>query len=571
MKVGSNKVAGKRKHGTAASNSRGHSPASTPAPPDDSATLAIAPALVPANLPGFFTTRNTPLNKAAYRYTACGPSPASREGLVLCRIVPSPPAGIVRFSWEDRSSYVSISSDALAIATDKGFRSARANVPIREGAYYFEIIIEKGAGDTSGPAKGDAFGPHVRLGLARREASLNAPAGFDGYSYGLRDKTGDKVHISQPKPYGSAFGTGDVIGVYVYLPPRPIPSITADQPEYLLDPPNPARIVRKRVPIRYKGQLYFEQMEYAPSKEMEDLALMTKDPAAWEKAKQAAEAALKQKSAPPPGRKRAPPPPVPPPPRPLPRLRGSKIAFFKNGECQGSAFEDLFDYLPLRHHAKTAKPISRMSVANQIAMARENYHDDGSLGYYPMVSVFGGGAARINAGPEFKYSPPEDIEGLLVSTSHSHPADRVHIPWRPLSERYSEYFEEQYRLDAIEEAIAVAAFEEKQAQAAIKQEQQPQQSTMPVFPAGTLSASTSPRPIYNENLPAPVKRKTGLSNELIPTRDSTGSPEPTREEIQPESGMHEYVKQEEDDVDAEASPDPELEGNATDDIKYEVL
>lgn len=514
------------------------------------------------------------MNKQSYRYTACGPSPNYRQALQLFRMIPSPPADTVRFSWEDRSTYVGISADAMAVATDKGWRSARVNVPMREGAYYFEVIIERGADDPNGLTKGDGFGPHVRVGLARREAPLNAPVGYDAYSYGIRDKTGDRVHISKPRAYGEPLNNDDVLGVYVYLPPRPTPTITADQPEYTLDTANPARIVRKRIPIRVKGQLYFEQMEYAPSKEMEDLALMTKDPAAFEKAKQAAEAALKQKSAPPPGRRRAPPPPAPPPPRPLPLLHGSKIAFFKNGESQGVAFEDLFDYLPLRQQAKS-KPIARMSIANQIAMARENYHDDGTLGYYPMVSVFGGGTARLNPGPDFRYPPPSDIEGELAGSSRSS-GERSQFSCKPLSDRYREYLDEQWRLDAIDEAIAIAAHEQKAALAAANAAQPPQQQhyqqhqqqPVPVMqyniPNGVLSASTSPRPIYNENHGATVKRKTGLSNELVPIRDRTASPEPGDHMQASGIGNVPYIKKEEEETDADGEGDTDADGASPD-------
>ena len=134
----------KRKLADSAGNSRGSTPA---LPPDDSMHLASMPVLVPTSIPGFYTTRNHPMNKAAFRYTACGPSPNSHERCPLYRAIPAPPADTVAFSWEDRSPYVYISPDATAITTEKGFRGARANVPLREGAWYYEVMIEKGAGD----------------------------------------------------------------------------------------------------------------------------------------------------------------------------------------------------------------------------------------------------------------------------------------------------------------------------------------------------------------------------------------------------------------------------------------
>ena len=58
-------------------------------------------------------------------------------------------------------------------------------------------------------------GPHVRLGWARRESPLNAPVGFDGYSYGLRDVGGQRIFLSRASDYGEAFQPGDVVGMYI--------------------------------------------------------------------------------------------------------------------------------------------------------------------------------------------------------------------------------------------------------------------------------------------------------------------------------------------------------------------
>ena len=427
---------------------------------------------------------------------------------------------------------MSISADASAITTEKGFRGARASVPLREGAWYFEVVVEPPGGgnaQTAGAAgKGDGQGPHVRIGLGRREAGLNAPVGFDGYSYSIRDKTGDKVHLSVPKPYGRAFGIGDVIGVYISLPPRegPTRSITASDEAYQLDPDNPARIVRKRVPIRFKGQLYFESMEFVPSKEMEDLAYATKDPMGFAKSQAEALAKQQQKAAPPPpGRKKAPPPPAPPPPRPLPTLAGSKIAFFVNGECQGLAFEDLLDWLPLRPHAKKGVPPSnaRVSMNAAIALAREHLHDDGSLGYYPMVSVFGGGVARLHAGPDFRFPPPEDIEAQLSgsATSTASAAEKAWMDrsdctsrkWRPLSERHAEYFAEQRAWDDVDDQQALEAARAK-ADNEVKPKPEPVPSDLDTL---AQYASSLPPVVPTLGSPPPGPAGLGGSGSLAPT------------------------------------------------------
>ena len=93
---------------------------------------------------------------------------------------------------------------------------------VREGKWYFECHIlggkTTGAGGGTG---GDVGNAHVRVGWGRREAQMDAPVGADAYSYGIRDVDGSKVHISRPKPYAQGFGTGDVVGCMITLPPYP--------------------------------------------------------------------------------------------------------------------------------------------------------------------------------------------------------------------------------------------------------------------------------------------------------------------------------------------------------------
>ena len=103
----------------------------------------------------------------------------------------------------DRSSGILFSNDLKSITTAQGWRSSRTNVCIREGSYYFEFKILN-SNEKS----------HVRIGVGRKEASLEAPVGFDGYSYGLRDVDGQFMTISRRQKLciENGFKTGDVIG-----------------------------------------------------------------------------------------------------------------------------------------------------------------------------------------------------------------------------------------------------------------------------------------------------------------------------------------------------------------------
>jgi COMPASS component BRE2 len=390
------------------------------------------PSFVSAPNSAYFLTPDVPVNKSLFRYSPAGA--AEPGNLVLHRSQESAPAGYVRASWEDRSPHIRSSQDGLTMEGFGGFRSVRCNVPVREGKWYMEVHIERASRAAEGEggeqvgtaANRAALGRHVRLGWGRREASLNGPVGLDGYSYGIRDLSGDKVTLSRPKPYGRPFGQGDVIGMYISLPPKR----TADPN----DPDDPARLMRKRIPIGLKLQPYFEMAEYPVSPEMK--ALMddqTKAIAAPPTKKTKPRKMTEVKT---------------PNLRPMTILEGSRIAYFINGECQGVAFSNLYDYLQLRESSKKKTKDRSQRYLN----LRHNPYDDGTLGYYPFLSLFHEAVIRINTGPEFAFPPPPDIDALVEGRLDD--AQNGARTWRPMSERYDEYIAEMMALDDLEEQQA---------------------------------------------------------------------------------------------------------------------
>lgn len=122
----------------------------------------------------FYLPRSHPINRQGFRYLNCAPSTtpelAGRLPIPFQRLIESVPQQ-VRFSWEDRSSFTYLTEDARTITTDKGWRAARANVGVREGCWYWEVMVNRAAGDG---------GSHARIGVGRREAPLNFPTGYDG-------------------------------------------------------------------------------------------------------------------------------------------------------------------------------------------------------------------------------------------------------------------------------------------------------------------------------------------------------------------------------------------------------
>lgn len=66
------------------------------------------------------------------------------------------------------------------------------------------------------------FGGHVRLGWSMRTGDLQAPVGYDKWSFGLRDIGGSKIHCSKRDDNwgGDEFGPGDVVGCAISLPSK---------------------------------------------------------------------------------------------------------------------------------------------------------------------------------------------------------------------------------------------------------------------------------------------------------------------------------------------------------------
>ena len=358
-----------------------------------------------------------------------------------------------RMSVEDSDRNIHFDSSTRIITNGKGWRASRANVFAREGSLYYEIKILKGISASADPLSSDPQ-PHVRVGWARREAPLDAPIGFDGFSYAITDTGCDTIHRSRlgkfiplstkakskakkqqapqnESPMESLY-TNDVAGLLITLPPLPLhrkvvagtynPAVDfSSAPDPNAPPPD---IIRDRIPVPYRGNNYFENWEYQPTKQMTSYG------------------------------DRGPGNAVRPHPNheeaPLRSLPGSSIKVYKNGVLVGTAFEDLMAFLP---------PASAPGAAPNVRTG----FDDGSLGYYPAVSLFSGGIAEMNFGPDF-WCPPadlnmsqsEDVQMEGAPEESSRLSDDAVMRPRPICERYKEQVAEDIVWDIIDEAAFFA-------------------------------------------------------------------------------------------------------------------
>lgn len=420
-------------------------------------------------------------NKRGYRYSRAIADPHFPHKQLYRST--SPPPHYARLSFEDADKWMHFTTNALITTNEKGWRMVRSNVCAREGSLYYEIKIHKGVPPEGPDVAANGPQPHVRFGWARREAPLDAPVGFDGYSYGLTDIRFETMHRSRPGKFFNAKKSrskavktapatitlapedqnvkeGDVIGVEIQLPSLTLhrkvvegvynPAVDSgdgfDQGHNQDADTQPPDIIRDRIPVSYKGNSYFEVLDHVASKPMEIYAdrttnlnhLPTNGPSSNKESIKTA----------------------PGPHNEYPSLRTlphSAIRVYKNGKLIGTAFENLLAFLP------------PASAPSKTMGAREGF-DDGLVGYFPAVSCFWGGIAEVNFGDGSQgfWCPPAHLKNTKGASRKSQGPD-VDMPdagidasghkagWNPgrqlrgIGERYKEQIAEDVVWDVIDE------------------------------------------------------------------------------------------------------------------------
>ncbi|PVU94561.1 hypothetical protein BB561_002460 [Smittium simulii] len=225
----------------------------------------------------------------------------------------------------------------LTLWSNGGYTVSKCSHGVTTGTYYYEAEILEGLKLTS----------NLRIGWGQISANLQAPCGYDHYSYSMRTNPGTVFHTSIGRMFGETLSAGDVLGVLVQLPEE----LNSDELEDIY-----SRTWDSLTP--------YKPFDY---KQPKALSLLDADcfasPPQAESNNENTSEYQKHLELP-----------------PIPILENSEIAYFKNGECMGTAFRGLF------------------------------------LGkYYPMVSSYMGGKVKINFGNSkatdeskgFKFSPPK--------------------------------------------------------------------------------------------------------------------------------------------------------------------
>ncbi|XP_064632131.1 set1/Ash2 histone methyltransferase complex subunit ASH2-like [Lineus longissimus] len=226
-----------------------------------------------------------PFNKDGYRYYLAEPDPHAPNRQAFDESIEwagKPIPGYfyrmfqgtdVLLSMNDRAPQLKLSDDRMTVTGDKGYSMVRATHGVNRGAWYFEVNIDEMPADS---------GAATRIGWSQTLGNLQAPCGYDKFSYSWRSRKGTKFHQSRGKRYTGAYVEGDVIGFYIYLP-SPVDSSKLVPATY-----------KDKPLIKFKNNLYYEEKDYIPEAEK--------------------------------GLKTSP---------------GSKIVFYKNGVNQSTAWQDI--------------------------------------------------------------------------------------------------------------------------------------------------------------------------------------------------------------------------------------
>uniref|UniRef100_H0XCN9 ASH2 like, histone lysine methyltransferase complex subunit n=1 Tax=Otolemur garnettii TaxID=30611 RepID=H0XCN9_OTOGA len=227
-----------------------------------------------------------PFNKDGYRYILAEPDPHAPDPEKLeldCWAGKPIPGDLYRaclyervlLALHDRGMYVRIRHTSLSLTTTL--------TPITTYSQKVEEIISFSVSSCKMPCFMTSCISFYWTG------NLQAPLGYDKFSYSWRSKKGTKFHQSIGKHYSSGYGQGDILGFYINLP---------EETETAKSLPD---TYKDKALIKFKSYLYFEEKDFVDK----------------------AEKSLKQ-------------------------TPHSEIIFYKNGVNQGVAYKDIFEgvYFP---------------------------------------------------------------------------------------------------------------------------------------------------------------------------------------------------------------------------------
>eukprot|EP00123_Amoebidium_parasiticum_P009309 comp19390_c0_seq1/m.22411 comp19390_c0_seq1/g.22411 ORF comp19390_c0_seq1/g.22411 comp19390_c0_seq1/m.22411 type:complete len:607 (-) comp19390_c0_seq1:221-2041(-) len=242
----------------------------------------------------------------------------------------------VTVSKQDIAPQLLLSEDCMTVTGEKGYCTARASWPVGEGTWYYEVTVNPSNNQNA----------HTRIGWAQEHAMLQAPCGYDDFGYSWRDDPSSVFHQSRGKDYGTGYGPGDVIGLLIHIPPASLVERLCKKSRAQSKPEKASTETQAKPspwgPTLGKPFLLGTDPDVG---KVVDYRTMT-----FFEVKDDRDAAKKT----------------------LQAVPGSKLVYYKNGKCQGVAFENI----------------------------------NGGL-YYPAVSLYMQASVTVNFGPKFAFLPTE--------------------------------------------------------------------------------------------------------------------------------------------------------------------
>jgi Set1/Ash2 histone methyltransferase complex subunit ASH2 len=203
-----------------------------------------------------------PYNKDGYRYHLVEPDPHSpmRQKFEETELWAGKPLpghlyrlfleNKIAFALHDRAPQLKLSDDRLCVTGEKGYSMIRATHGASYGSWYFEVTIKE-------KPNVSAF----RIGWAQPLSNLQAPCGYDKFSYSWRSRKGTIFHDSIGKSYSkllsennedSGYGVGDTLGFYIQLP------LSVENNECVEVLPENCK---EMTLVKFKNHLYYEEKD----------------------------------------------------------------------------------------------------------------------------------------------------------------------------------------------------------------------------------------------------------------------------------------------------------------------
>lgn len=150
-----------------------------------------------------------------------------------------------------------IQDNHLTVTGEKGYSMVRATHSVHRGAWYYEVTMID-----------QPEGSHTRIGWSQMLGTLQAPCGYDKFSYAWRSRKGTVFHQSRGKHYAEeGYQQGDVLGFFIHLGesnsmPR-LPDSYKERVRFFGIPPRPVFIGLSLLQplIRFKNSFYFEEKD----------------------------------------------------------------------------------------------------------------------------------------------------------------------------------------------------------------------------------------------------------------------------------------------------------------------